>query len=58
MLLEGQLDDEVADEFALPEESELSASLSPLSPRRVSTWSVDEDDPPPPPLQEIKRRLK
>ena len=54
MLLEGQLD-EAADEFSLPEESELSGSLSP---RRVSTWSDDEDDPPPPPLQEITRRLK
>ena len=59
MLLEGQLDeatDESPDEFPLPEESELSGSLSP---RRVSTWSDDEDDsPPPPPLQEITRRLK
>ena len=55
MLLEGQLD-EATDESPLPEELELSESLSP---RRVSTWSDDEDDsPPPPPLQEITRRLK
>ena len=46
---------EAATEFPLPEESELSGSLSP---RRVSTWSDDEDESPPPPLQEITRRLK
>ena len=55
MLLEGQLDD-ATDEFPLPEEPELSGSLSP---RIVSAWSdVEDDSPPPPPLQERTRRLK
>ena len=50
---------EGTDEFPLPEESELSASLEVLvSPDESS----DEDDPPPPPPppppQEIKRKLK
>ena len=49
MLLEGQLDDEAAEEFTL---SELSEEESPLE----AEDSPDEDDPPP--LQEITRRLK